>query len=394
MQQFRHPLSHFAARLLRLARGEAGAGLVLIAAAAVALVLANSGGAHFYHALLHSPLGLAPAGADWSLHDWINDALMTVFFLAVGLEIKRELLDGELASPARRRLPVLAAAAGMAAPALVYLLIAGTAPPLGAGWAIPAATDIAFALGVLALLGPRVPPSLRLFLLTVAIVDDLGAVAIIALFYTAGVDVGWLAAAGAALLALFCLNRLRVASGWAYAPLLLALWYCVLHSGVHATIAGVLGAFTIPLALDRRGDSLLLRMEHGLLPWNLYLVVPLFGFANAGVALAGGSAAAPAALPLAVGLGLLLGKQAGIFGAIIAGERLGLGHAPAGASRMQLWGLSLLCGIGFTMSLFIGALAFPAHPALVDGARIGVLAGSGLSALAGWLVLRLAAPRG
>ncbi|MEY4721368.1 MAG: Na+/H+ antiporter NhaA, partial [Pseudomonadota bacterium] len=308
--------------------------------------------------------------------------------------IKREVLDGELSTPARRRLPVLAALAGMATPAAVYLIIAGGEPGLSRGWAIPAATDIAFALGVLALLGRRAPASLRLFLLTVAIVDDLGAVAIIALFYTAKLKLAWLGAAAAVLAVMALANRLRVASGWIFAPLAVLLWYCVLHSGVHATVAGVLAAFTIPLRLDRHRDSLLLRMEHALVPWNAYVIVPLFGFANAGVALGGaGLAGLLAPLPLAVAAGLFIGKQAGILAAILLAEKTGFAHRPEGAGTLQLWGMALLCGIGFTMSLFIGALAFPGDPLLVDEAKIGVLAGSLLSALAGYGVLRLAAPK-
>jgi NhaA family Na+:H+ antiporter len=375
----------------RLLGGEAGAGIILILVALAAMLAANSPLAHAYHALFHDRLPATPIAALPTLHDWINDALMALFFFTVGLEIKRELLDGDLASPARRRLPVLAAAAGMAAPALVYLGVAGATPALQRGWAIPAATDIAFAVGVIGLLGRRVPPSLRLFLLTVAIVDDLGAVAIIALFYTSQLALGWLAASAAVLGALAALGWLRVGRRLPYVLLAGALWYCMLHSGVHPTVAGVLAAFTVPLRLDAAGDSPLLRFEHALVPWNGYLIVPLFGFANAGVSLAGsGLAGLVAPLPLAVAAGLLVGKQAGIFGAIVIARRTGFAEPPAGATWLQLWGLALLCGIGFTMSLFIGALAFPAHPALVEEAKLGVLAGSLASAVAGFLVLRLA----
>ncbi|MFM5948548.1 MAG: Na+/H+ antiporter NhaA, partial [Novosphingobium sp.] len=309
-----------------------------------------------------------------------------------GLEIKREVLDGELASPARRRLPVLAAAAGMAVPALVYIATVKGDPALQPGWAIPAATDIAFALGVLALIGKRAPPSLRLFLLTVAIVDDLGAVAIIALFYTSALKLGWLALAAAILAGMAALNRMGVTRGWPYVLAGAALWYAVLHSGVHATVAGVLAALTVPIKLDPWGDSLLLRMEHAMAPLSAYLIVPLFGFANAGVAVTG---LAPtdvlAPLPLGIALGLFLGKQAGILGAIWIADRTGFATRPEGAGWLQLWGLAILCGIGFTMSLFIGALAFPASPELIDEAKLGVLAGSLASALLGYLVLRLCA---
>ncbi len=370
--------------------GESAAGVLLILATVGAMMFANSNLAHFYHTVFHNPLSWSPVEHLGTLHLWINDALMAVFFLAVGLEIKREVLDGELASPAKRRLPVLAALAGMALPALIYLLVARHDPALVRGWAIPAATDIAFALGILAMVGKGLPPTLRLFLLTVAIVDDLGAVLIIALFYTAGLSALWLSAAAGVLLVLIAINRLGMTSGWAYVPLALLLWFCVLHSGVHATVAGVLAAFCIPLKLNARGDSLLLRMEHALVPWNGYLIIPLFGFANAGVSLAGLSVGALLApLPLAIGAGLLIGKQVGVLGAILLAEKTGFAPRPAGASLLQLWGMSLLCGIGFTMSLFIGALAFPDRPALVDEAKLGVLTGSLMAAVLGYVVLRL-----
>ena len=395
----RHFANRIASALSQALGGDAAAGVILIVVALAAVFAANSPLAHAYHAIFHDPLTSSPIPKLSTLHHWINDGLMAVFFFTVGLEIKRELLDGELSSPGRRRLPVLAAAAGMVVPALVFLGIAGGAPQLQRGWAIPAATDIAFAVGVLALLGNRVPPSLRLFLLTVAIVDDLGAVAIIALFYTADIAVGWLVACAVLLAGLVLLGRLRVARPLPYVLLAVALWFCMLNSGVHATVAGVLAAFTIPLRVHDSGDSLLLRMEHALVPWNGYLIVPLFGFANAGVSLAGpglengGVAGLLAPLPLAIAAGLFIGKQAGIFGAVLLAERTGFAQPPEGASRLHLWGLALLCGIGFTMSLFIGALAFPAHPLLVEEAKLGVLAGSLASALLGFAVLRWAPTR-
>lgn len=374
----------------RLFGGEAGAGVLLILVAALAMLAANSPLAEAYHHLFHDALAWTPVAMLDSWHLWINDGLMAVFFFVVGLEIKREFLQGQLSTPPRRRLPILAAAAGMAAPALIYLALASSAPGLTRGWAIPAATDIAFAVGVLALLGSRVPGSLRLFLLTVAIVDDLGAVAIIALFYTAGIDLAWLGGAAVVLAAMAAMNLLKVRSGWLYIGLAIALWLCVLHSGVHATVAGVLAALTIPLGLDRRGDSLLLRLEHALAPWSAYLIVPLFGFANAGVSLAGvGLAGILAPLSLAVAAGLFAGKQAGILGAIALARATGFAGPPVGASWMQLWGLSALCGIGFTMSLFIAGLAFPEHPHFAEAAKLGILAGSLLSALFGYLILRV-----
>jgi NhaA family Na+:H+ antiporter len=377
--------------LLRFLGGEAAAGVLLFVAASAAMVLANSPWEAAYHGLLHRHLDWTPIARLGNLHEWIGDALMAVFFFTVGLEIKREAIEGELSTPQRRRLPVLAALAGMALPALLYLALGGISPHLRSGWAIPAATDIAFALGVLALLGKRAPPSLRLFLLAVAIADDLGAVAIIALAYTSGVVFGWLVLAVAFLAAMALLNRLRLGNGWAFAALAVALWYCTLHSGIHATIAGVAAAFAIPMRLGRHGDSLLLRMEHALAPWTAYVVVPLFGFANAGTSLHGtGLSALLAPLPLAIAGGLFLGKQAGILGAVWLAQRCGYAARPAGASWVQLWGMAVLCGIGFTMSLFIAALAFPLRANLAEQAKLGILAGSLLSAIVGLAVLWLA----
>lgn len=391
MTRKRDPFGYFSGLAARLFGGQAGAGVLLIVVAGAALALANSALAPAYHDLFHHSLGWTPVAKLSTWHQWINDGLMALFFFVVGLEIKREVLDGELATAERRRLPVLAAVAGMVLPAAVYLFTVAGEPALRAGWAIPAATDIAFAVGVIALLGKRVPPSLRLFLLTVAIVDDLGAVLIIAVAYTTSLELAWLGAAAGLLAAMAALNRSGVTRALPYVLFAFALWFAVLHSGVHATIAGVLAALTIPLKLNRTGDSLLLRLEHALVPWNAYLVVPLFGFANAGVALSGtGLPALLAPLPLGIALGLLLGKQLGIFGAIVAADRLGFAKRPTGASWLQLWGVSLLCGIGFTMSLFIGALAFPGAPDLVEEAKLGVIAGSLVSALLGYSVLRFA----
>lgn len=376
--------------LKAMARSEAAPGLVLMACAAVALGLANSPLAHAWHDLFEHALVWTPIAPLTSLHHWINDGAMAVFFFVVGLEIKREFFMGALADSARRRLPVIAALAGMAAPALVYLAVTAAQPGLSHGWAIPAATDIAFALGVLALLGKRIPPSIRLFLLTVAVVDDLGAIAVIAVFYTASVKLAWLALGAAIFAALAAMNRSGVRNVTPYLVLGAGLWLAILHSGVHATVAGVLAAFTIPLALDRHGDSPLLRLEHALVGVSGFFIVPLFGLANAGVALGTGNPLAP--LPLGIALGLIVGKQAGIMLAVLGCERLGLGVRPAGAGLLHVWGMALLCGVGFTMSLFIGALAFPGAPALIEEAKIGVLAGSLVSALLGAAILRLALP--
>jgi NhaA family Na+:H+ antiporter len=386
------PAKHNGARsvLRNLLQQEASGGIVLMACAALAIIVANSPWASLYFAVLH----LEWAGL--SVQHWINDALMALFFLLVGLEIKREFLDGELATWSRRALPGIAAAGGMAVPALVYVAINASHPQTLRGWAIPAATDIAFALGVLALLGSRAPVSLKIFLTALAILDDLGAVLIIALFYTADLSAPYLGLAGATLAALFALNRFRVFSLFPYLVLGVALWYFVLQSDVHATLSGVALALTIPLrpspAAPEHKDSPLHRLEHGLSPWVAFLVVPIFGLANAGVSLAG---FAPAALlepvPLGVATGLFLGKQLGVFGFGWAAIRLGLADLPARATWRQFYGVAALCGIGFTMSLFIGMLAF-SDPHVQDETKIGVLLGSVLSALLGWGLIRSSKP--
>ncbi|WP_203075129.1 Na+/H+ antiporter NhaA [Falsiroseomonas ponticola] len=377
----------------RFLDSEASGGLVLMAAAALALVVANSALGPAYVSALSAYLG------PLSVLHWINDGLMAVFFLFVGLEIKREMLDGQLATWSRRALPGLGAVGGMAVPAAIYLAFTWQDPVLRAGWAIPAATDIAFALGVLSLLGNRVPASLKVFLAALAIIDDLGAVVIIAVFYTASISVLDLGLAAAVLAGLVVMNRMGVLRLLPYLLLGAVLWFFVLRSGVHATIAGVLLALTIPLRMKPGGtddveNSPLHRLEHGLHHAVAFVIVPVFGFANAGVSLTGlgwGVLADP--LTLGVSLGLVLGKLVGVMGASVIAIRLGLAALPAGASWVQLGGVALLCGIGFTMSLFIGMLAFPGNAALQDGVKIGILAGSLVAGLLGWLVLRLAPRR-
>ncbi|THD38191.1 MAG: Na+/H+ antiporter NhaA [Sphingomonas sp.] len=373
---------------------EAAGGIVLIAAAALAMVGANSPLAGACDHLLHLKTGpvLASALGPMTVHLWINDAAMAAFFLLVGLEIKRELVDGELSRPSDRTLPVIAAAAGMLAPAIVYLGVNAHDPTLARGWAIPAATDIAFAVGVMALLGRRVPAALKLFLTTVAIVDDMGAVAIIAIAYSHGLNLLALGGAAVVLAAMAAMNRLGVKH---LAPYLIAaglLWWLVLVSGVHATVAGVLAALFIPIRPSPGApdsvESPLHRLEHALSPWVAFAVLPLFGFANAGVSLGGlgwGVLADP--LVIAVAAGLFVGKQAGMLAAVAAAVKLGWAERPGRASWTQLYGVLLLAGIGFTMSLFIGGLAF-GDPALIDRVKVGVLAGSILSGLSGYVVLR------
>ena len=384
-----NPLAILAAPVKALFVKDAAAGILLITIAVLAMAAANSPWGGLYHDLFHHPLAWTPIPKLNNLHLWINDGLMAVFFFVVGLEVKREIIEGSLATAEQRRLPLLAAIAGMAMPAAIYLLLVGGDADLQRGWAIPAATDIAFAMGVIGLLGQRVPASLRLFLLTVAIIDDIGAVLVIAVAYSSGLDVGWLIGGLLVLGGMIALNRMRVSTLWPFVLLALVLWYCVLHSGVHATIAGVAAALTIPM-VGKNDDTMLERTEHALAPWSAYLVVPLFGFANAGVSLSGiGMEGVLAPLPLAVAAGLLIGKQLGIFASIAIASAIGFAPKPEGASWPAIWGVTILCGIGFTMSLFIGELAFPRSQLLVEEAKIGILAGSLASAVLGYIVLRL-----
>jgi NhaA family Na+:H+ antiporter len=368
---------------------ESAGGLILMAVSALALVVANSPAGGAYAAALHSYLG------PLSLEHWINDGLMAGFFLLVGLEIKREVLDGQLASWSRRILPGIAALGGMVVPALIFMAF-NLGAPTARGWAIPTATDIAFALGVLSLIGPRVPASLKIFLTALAIIDDLGAVLIIAVFYTGNLSLPDLGLAAAVLAALVAMNRLGVVRLLPYLALGLLLWVFVLRSGVHATLAGVALALTIPLRmvpgrLDDMAGSPLHRLEHGLHPWIAFLVIPVFGFANAGVSFAGMSAEALLApATLGVALGLCLGKLVGVFGSVALAVRLDLADMPAGASLAQVVGVSLLCGIGFTMSLFIAMLAFPGDALLLAEAKLGILGGSLIAGLAGAAVLLVA----
>lgn len=384
------PLREFFAPVRALFVSDASAGILLIVVAAAAMAMANSPLAAEYYHLFHGALPWTPVAKLNTAHLWINDGLMAIFFFVVGLEVKREWIEGQLSTNEQRRLPILAAVAGMAAPALVYSFFVWNEPArLMDGWAIPAATDIAFAMGVLGLLGNRVPASLRLFLLTVAIVDDIGAVLVIALVYTPGIKLAWLIGALLTVGVMIGLNRMRVSSTGLFIGLAILLWYLVLNSGVHATIAGVVAALTIPM-VGKNDNTMLERIEHALAPWSAYLIVPIFGFANAGVALAGiGLAGIVAPLPVAIAAGLFLGKQVGIFSAIWIADRIGFASRPHNASWPEIWGVSILCGIGFTMSLFIGELAFPGYRLLIDEAKIGTLLGSLISAVVGFTILRL-----
>jgi len=369
---------------------EAAAGLILLAAALLALGVANSPLGSLYDKLLHheATIGIAPLALTKSLLHWINDGLMAIFFLLVGLEIKRESLIGPLSSRRGATLPVIAAVGGMLVPALIYTAINwGDAAALR-GWAIPAATDIAFAVGVIAMLGKRVPASLRAFLLALAIIDDLGAIIIIALFYSGHLSVSALALAAAGIAALAALNRSGVTKVWPYLIVGLFVWLCVLKSGVHATLAGVVTAIAIPFNGPKGpGDGPLLKLEHALGPWVSFAIVPIFAFSNAGVSLEGmtfGELLTP--IPLGIALGLFVGKAIGIYGFAKMAIRAGLGEMPRGASDVQLLGTAVLGGIGFTMSLFIGMLAFPGAAAAAD-LRLGVLTGSLISATVGYIIL-------
>ena len=369
---------------------EAAGGIVLLAAAILALLVANSPLGVQYDHLLHVPVtaGVKPLALTQSVLHWINDGLMAIFFFLVGLEIKREFLAGALSSRKSAALPLIAALGGMIVPALIYSVINWDNPVALRGWAIPAATDIAFAVGVMAVLGSRVPAALKVFLLALAIIDDLGVIVIIALFYTADLSLTALLLAIAGILGLVALNRANVTRIWPYIIGGFFVWLCVLQSGVHATLAGVATALAIPLRTGTaETEGPLEKLEHALGPWVSFGVLPVFAFANAGVSLAGVTAAQLFdTIPLGIALGLAFGKPIGIFGFARAAIASGAAAMPTGTSSIQLFGAAVLGGIGFTMSLFIGMLAFP-DPALATELRIGVLAGSIVSAIAGYLIL-------
>ena len=381
-------------RLRSFIESESAGGIVLAVAALLALVISNSPVGGWYQALVEVRGELRVAD-PWlvlskPISVWVNDLWMAVFFFLVGLEIKREMLAGELSSMKQAALPVAAAIGGMVVPALIYAGVNHADASALRGWAIPMATDIAFALGVLVLLGDRVPASLKVFLTAVAIIDDLGAIVVIALFYTDDLSVPMLLAAGAGAAVLFALNRLRVASIGPYVIVGLVVWVCVLKSGVHATLAGVVTALAIPLR-SAGGGSPLETAEHALHPWVAFLVLPAFAFVNAGVVLAG---ITPAALlqgvPLGIAAGLVLGKPLGVVGAGWLLMRATGARLPEGATWRQFVAVALLCGIGFTMSLFIGGLAFEGLGAGFETqVKIGVLGGSLISGLLGVLLLVL-----
>ncbi len=376
--------------VIRFFQLEAAGGLLLIAAAALALIINNSPLSWLYNAFLEVPV-VAQIGAltiAKPLLLWINDGMMALFFLLIGLEVKREVLEGHLSRPSQIILPGTAAVGGMVVPALVFWALNQGDAEAMTGWAIPMATDIAFALGVLALLGKRVPVSLKLFLMTLAIIDDLGAIIVIALFYSGELSTLSLIVAAASIVALITMNRLGVHRLAPYLLIGLVLWVCVLKSGVHATLAGVVLAFCIPL---RAGitQSPLLTLEHALHPWVAYAILPLFAFANAGVSLTGVTLQSfTHAVPMGIAAGLLVGKTLGVFGLTWIAIRIGVAKLPGGANWGQVLGVSILCGIGFTMSLFVGSLAYdPASSAYAGADRMGILTGSILAALIGYAVM-------
>ena len=385
----------------RFITSESAGGVVLAFAAVVALIVSNSPLEPLYRQFtqLHGELRLFGDTLVLSkpLLLWVNDLWMAMFFFLVGLEIKREVLAGELASVRKAALPIAAAIGGMAVPALIYVAFNHADAVALRGWAIPMATDIAFALGILMLLGPRVPASLKVFLTAVAIIDDLGAIVVIAVFYTAQLSIPMLLAAGAGALLLALLNRARVTSIAPYVVVGLVIWVCVLKSGIHATLAGVITALAIPLRskLGKPGGSPLETAEHALHPWVAFVVLPMFAFVNAGVNLGGVSLATlMQGIPLGIVLGLVLGKAVGVFGASWLFIKLSGGRLPAGSSPRQFFGVCVLCGIGFTMSLFIGGLAFAGQEADYETQlKLGVLCGSLVAGVLGSLLLLKQAPR-
>lgn len=373
---------------------EAAGGLLLIAAAALALIINNSPLSWLYNGWLETPV-VTQIGAlkiAKPLLLWINDGLMALFFLLIGLEVKREVLQGHLSRPSQIVLPGAAAIGGMVIPALLFWALNSDNPAALSGWAIPMATDIAFALGVLALLGKRVPVSLKLFLMTLAIIDDLGAIIVIALFYSGELSSLALALAAASIAGLITMNRLGVTRLAPYLLIGTVLWVCVLKSGVHATLAGVVLAFCIPLRTPKDVASPLQQLEHALHPWVAYFILPLFAFANAGVPLAGVTLESfTHPVPLGIALGLLLGKVIGVFGLTWLAIKTGLASLPTGANWGQVLGVSMLCGIGFTMSLFVGSLAFvPGQSEFAGMDRMGILTGSVLAALIGYGITAMA----
>lgn len=376
---------------------ESASGLLLIGATVCALLFANfpsSLAVYLQFLDLQLTVTVGSVGVDKPLVLWINDALMALFFMLVGLELKREIVEGQLSKPDQVLLPALAAVGGVAVPAAIYWWLNAGVQSQQAGWAIPTATDIAFALAILGLMGSRVPVTLKIFLTTIAIVDDLAAIILIAIFYTNDLSASALAGACAGIAGLILLNRWRVMRLAPYLLIGVVIWFCVLKSGVHATLAGVVVAAFIPMR-SPGGDSPARQLEHALHPWIAYAILPLFAFANAGVSFTGLSRESMSGgVPAGIVLGLFFGKQLGVFGMVVLARLLRIANLPAGTTWGQLYGVAVLCGVGFTMSLFIGSLAFGENnPELVSGVKVGVMGGSLLSAIFGLIILNFTLPR-
>ena len=375
---------------------EAASGLVLLIAAIIALVISNSSFSNLYFDTLNQYLfvGINDFGLKLSLHHWINDLLMAIFFFFVTLEIKREFIQGELSNLKKALLPIIGAVGGMVVPALVYVFINfGNSETLN-GWAIPSATDIAFSLGILSLLGSRVPISLKVFLTALAIIDDLGAILIIAFFYSGDLSISYLSLILISYILLLTLNKFGVKKFIPYLIIGAFMWFFTYKSGIHATIAGVLLASTIPHRIKEKDFSLLIKLEHAISPYVAFMIMPIFAFANAGVSLEGLSLLSLLEpVPLGILLGLFVGKQVGVMIFSFIAVKIGAAQMPDNASWLSLYGVSILTGIGFTMSLFVGNLAFAENIQYIDGVKIGVLAGSLLSTVFGYFILLIALKR-
>ena len=369
---------------------EAASGLVLLIAAIIALVISNSNFSELYFTTLKQYLfiGVNDFGLKLSVHHWINDLLMAIFFFFVTLEIKREFIQGELTNIKKALLPIIGAVGGMVVPALVYIAINfGNTETLN-GWAIPSATDIAFSLGILSLLGSRVPISLKIFLTALAIIDDLGAILIIAFFYSGDLSISYLSLILISYIFLLILNKLGIKKFLPYLIIGSFMWFFTYKSGIHATIAGVLLATTIPHRIKDKDFSLLIKLEHAISPYVAFMIMPIFAFANAGVSLEGLSLSSLLQpVPLGILLGLFVGKQIGVMIFSFIAVKTGAAQMPDKSSWLSLYGVSILTGIGFTMSLFVGNLAFAENIQYIDGVKIGVLAGSLLSTLFGYFIL-------
>ena len=375
---------------------EAASGLVLLIAAIIALVISNSSLSNLYFDTLNQYLfiGINDFGLKLSVHHWINDLLMAIFFFFVTLEIKREFIQGELSNLKKALLPIIGAVGGMVVPALVYVFInLGNSETLN-GWAIPSATDIAFSLGILSLLGSRVPISLKVFLTALAIIDDLGAILIIAFFYSGDLSISYLSLILISYILLLTLNKFGVKKFIPYLIIGAFMWFFTYKSGIHATIAGVLLASTIPHRIKEKDFSLLIKLEHAISPYVAFMIMPIFAFANAGVSLEGLSLTSLLEpVPLGILLGLFVGKQVGVMLVSFIAVKFGVAQMPDKSSWLSLYGVSILTGVGFTMSLFVGNLAFAENIQYIDGVKIGVLAGSLLSTVFGYFILLYASKK-